>query len=462
MTTDRPTPPPLRDRRELIAALKFASIIEQMLACEYLFAAFSARKSLGDYAPDTRRSARKRRRAQAEIDTIRPWLAQIYTIARQEMEHLGIVQNLLAAIGEEPYFMRPAFPVSSEHTFLGAPFRLDPFGRRALHRFIWYERPDYLTEEFRRHHGDPAQSGLADPKPELLPAFLRQYDSVTKLYNAIRTALTTLDPAEIFIGEPARQVGDELSGYRVTMVKVTNRETAAAAIDLVLEQGEGIGETPVSGEPAHFERFLAVLRGFDEAIGADPGFKPALPVVSNPWIADVGLGLRNVKEENNVTRITNPNAVQAMRLFNDAYSLMLVMMKSFFGTYSGIYQPTPRPQAAMFYAAFFPLMTMVIRPLGEILARMPAHGDHREPGPEDPHAGAGFEIDPAVVEGRADPRIKAVLDADYYRQALEDQAAQAKALRGVVPRRLRADAEFLYENLTSTARHLDSIWRTGR
>lgn len=461
MSQDDPTPRPLRNRRELIAALKFASIIEQMLACEYLFAAFSAKKTLDDYPAGTRDDRAKTRRAQADLDTIRPWLAQTYTIARQEMEHLGIVQNLLAALGEEPYFMRPAFPVSSEHTFLGAPFRLDRFGQRALHRFIWYERPDYLTEEFRRHHGDQEENHLADLVPEVLPPWLRRYDSVTKLYTAIRDAFTHLDPSEVFTGEPARQLGSDLFGYRVVMMPVNNRESAAAAVDLILEQGEGIGETPVSGEPAHFERFLAILRGYDEAIGADGSFEPALPVVSNPWIAEAGHGITNVNEDK-ITRITNPHAVQAMHLFNEAYSLMLVMMKSFFGTYSAIYQPQPRPQAAMFYAAFFPLMTMVIRPLGEIIARLPADGDNRQPEPGQPRAGAGFEITPEAVEPGPGPRIKAVLDADYYRDALQHQAAQAKALADAVPDDQRDNVDYLYENLTSTAGHLESIWRKGR
>ena len=128
-----------------------------------------------------------------------------------------------------------------------------------------------------------------------------------------------------------------------------------------------------------------------------------------------------------------------MRLFNEAYSLMLVMMKSFFGTYSGIYQPEPRPQAAMYYAAFFPLMTMVIRPLGEIIARLPANGEKPVPGVGPPRAGASFEIDPAVVEAGVDPRIKVVLDPDYYRDALRRQAAQAKELIDEVPPNQRDD-----------------------
>ena len=44
------------------------------------------------------------------------------------------------------------------------------------------------------------------------------------------------------------------------------------------------------------------------------------------------------------------------------------------------------------YGAFFPLMTMVIRPVGELLTEMPAYA-----GKEDgPRAGASFEINTAL------------------------------------------------------------------
>lgn len=454
--------PPLKDRQQLIAALKFASIIEQMLACEYLFAAFSARKSLADYSAGVREDPVKRLSAQAALDTIRPWLAQIYTIARQEMEHLGIVQNLLAALGEEPYLMRPAFPVSAKHTFLGAPFVLQRLERASLHRFIWYERPDYLTAEFERAHGPRDESHFADIAPSLLPPFLREYDSVTKLYSAIQTAFATLPPGEIFQGDPARQIGQDLFSYRIQMMPVSNRESAAAAIGLVMEQGEGIGESPQSTEPAHFERFLKVLRGLDQALGANCAFDPALPVVLNPWVGGPRHGIHDV-DDARTTLVTNPHAQKVMRLFDDSYSLMLVMMKSFFGTYSGYYQPEPRPQAAMFYAAFFPLMTMVVRPLGEIIARMPAAGGNIEPEADQPRAGASFQIDADVIERREDElRIKTVLDADYYRDALGRQAAAAKSLIGDVPADERANMEYLHENLLSTSLHLESIWREGR
>ena len=126
---------------------------------------------------------------------------------------------------------------------------------------------------------------MADVDAYILPPYLKAYDSVTKLYTAIKDAFTTMDPAEIFTGQPARQVDDTHFSYRVKMMPVTNRKTASDAIDLILEQGGGIEETPQSSEPAHFERFLKVLRELEQAKGANTDFDPALPVASNPQIA---------------------------------------------------------------------------------------------------------------------------------------------------------------------------------
>ena len=101
--------------------------------------------------------------------------------------------------------------------------------------------------------------------------------------------------------------------------------------------------------------------------------------------------------------------------------------------------------------------------VGNIPNTICAHGENREPDPGECRAGASFEITPEFLEdGPRGPEIKTVLDADWYRDALTLQAGQAEALRDVVPAEQRDNMEFLFENLTSTALHLESIWRTGR
>lgn len=456
----------LQDRNELAAALRFASIVEHMLLCEYLYAGFSVRRSLADFDGESVVHPEGRARAQSQIDLVRPWLAQVYTIARQEMEHLGIVQNLLVAMGEAPYFMRPDFPVSSQHTFLGAPFRLDRFDAGTLRRFIWYERPDYLTAQFHRHHGDPSETDLADLDPAFVPGFLHQATSVQDLYEAIGAAFQNLDPADLFRTDPGRQLPETTFGYRIQMMSITNRASAAAAVQLILEQGEGISEPTTSGEPAHFERFLAVLRGVEAACAADASFDPALPLVSNPVHREAPQGLSDVREAK-VTRITNPHTRQVMAIFDDTYSLMLQVLQRFFEVYSSIASPEPRPQTALFYAGFFPLMTMAVRPLAEILARMPAHGDGVECRPGESRAGPAFSVDPGVVGwvdqgGHRYPVIQSVDGPDYYRDRLIGLARRVAGVMDSVPGAQRENLQYLHQNLASTSDHLESIWRHGQ
>src|SRR5262245_52345973 len=113
----------ITDREGLITALQEAAEIEHLLCCEYLYAGWSVRRTLGDFPAGTDEAA-----ARLTIDRATPWLAQLNLIARQEMEHLGIVANLLTAVGAEPHFEREAFPQPARSSLLGRPFGLDRFG----------------------------------------------------------------------------------------------------------------------------------------------------------------------------------------------------------------------------------------------------------------------------------------------------------------------------------------------
>lgn len=67
-----------------------------------------------------------------------------------------------------------------------------------------------------------------------------------------------------------------------------------------------------------------------------------------------------------------------MELFNKCYQLMLRMLFGFFANYevdntTGIHPPIVN---AYFQTAFYPFMTMVIRPLGEVLVRLPADSNY--------------------------------------------------------------------------------------
>src|SRR5262249_14238492 len=135
--------PVINNRQELITALQTAAEIEHLLCCEYLYSGRSVRRTPADFPEGADEAA-----ARIAIDPMTPWLAQLNLSARQEMELLGRGASLLTAVGEEPYFERREFPQPAKSSLLGRPFGLDRFGPTSLQRFIWGERPRYLTPGF--------------------------------------------------------------------------------------------------------------------------------------------------------------------------------------------------------------------------------------------------------------------------------------------------------------------------
>src|SRR6185503_834151 len=90
-----------RDKATLAAYITEAAMLEQQFMCQYLYAAFSLKKQT-----DRTCSA-------AQLEVVRRWASIVYTIARQEMEHLSIANSLLTAIGSPPWFGHTNFPTQS-------------------------------------------------------------------------------------------------------------------------------------------------------------------------------------------------------------------------------------------------------------------------------------------------------------------------------------------------------------
>jgi len=82
-------------RRRLVALLTEAAELEHALMCQYLYAAFSMKRQVDEGV------------TWQQLELMRRWEASIMLICRQEMEHLGLVCNLLTSIGEAPWLTRP-------------------------------------------------------------------------------------------------------------------------------------------------------------------------------------------------------------------------------------------------------------------------------------------------------------------------------------------------------------------
>ena len=118
------------DRKELTYLLSQAAELEHALMCEYLYAAFSLKSTAG---PDLRGD---------QLKAVEEWRRVIFAIAREEMLHWAVVQNLLTAVGSAPYVSRPHMPHQAAGYPPGVQLRLLPFGEAALQHFVYLERPE--------------------------------------------------------------------------------------------------------------------------------------------------------------------------------------------------------------------------------------------------------------------------------------------------------------------------------
>ena len=116
-------------REQLWWLLAEAAQLEHMIMCQYLFAEFSL-KDRGDGLTVW------------QAEAVERWRQTLRDIAVQEMLHLALVSNLMAAIGAAPVFGRPNFPQRSGYFPSGVQLDLLPFGEQALRHFLYLERPE--------------------------------------------------------------------------------------------------------------------------------------------------------------------------------------------------------------------------------------------------------------------------------------------------------------------------------
>ena len=343
-------------RNELIRLLTEAAAVEHSLMCQYLFAAFSLKQRTGEGLSEN------------QLTDVVGWERLILSVARQEMEHLGLVTNMLSAVGGAPQLLHPTFPYGT-HLF-GGEMALMPFSVDTVKRFVCFERPETIKPE----DAFCAAPGVRPPGAI--------YATVGELYAQIETALKEADAGAepLFIGPPGAQVGGGVlgtdfprlgamgGGYDVYMRPVTDLASALKALERIIEQGEG---TPGDHEYSHYHRFSQILAELDQA---KSGFAPARKVVPNPALATTA-GPRS-------TIVTHPATCAVMEVFDAAYRTMLLALTRLFAHTD----ESKDDLAVLRSVAFFPLMTMAVRPLAELLTEMPAFR-----GDDEWKAGASFD-----------------------------------------------------------------------
>lgn len=418
----------LAQREELSRLLALAARLEQSLMCQYLFAAYSFKRTHDEGGVTYR-----------QLEMMRRWQTRLLPVARQEMEHLGLVMNLGTAIGDLPEFALPSFPFTDQFEDIVLEHKLEPFTIEALTRFVEYEMPEKLDEK------DEDYRFLQQRIPNFNP---NGFDAIARLYQRLHDIIEALPESLLFIGPPDAQisthdvfpgaiVGLDISqhpAYGVMMHKITDKKSALDVVEQIASEGEGAkhkgGET-AGGKDSHFATLMEILREYVEAKDLDPSFTPARPVVSNPTLSDTPAA--------GTTRIDDEFSRDALALFEAGYTTLLKALSRFFS----FPQHDPQEMAALQQAAFYPMMTTIIRPLCEILTLLPADSTGRQT------AGASFHAQDTVPLAPHKWSVYRTLDRHYGEmELLAGKLISALDKRTDLPASLHERLQLLSEQIS--------------
>ncbi len=358
----------VRSREELTFLLTEAAQIEHLAICEYLYMAFSMKLEPDDGLTEH------------QSEAVQRWERVLAKIAVQEMTHLTLVNNLLTAIGGCPYFGRPFFPVMIKYFNPPMAMRLMPFGMEALKHSLFFERPDGVNvadvpEDVQFAYGLlPSQYEAEDD--DIVPSALA-VSTIECLYRGVQDGLCALvdrfGEEKVFVGPARAQASQEYVGWK-ELVPVTNLDSALAAIDVIVEQGEG--GKGIHRAESHFGRLARVTAELMHLERADPRFNPARPVVP--------AFVRPLSTEPGAVLITNPGTRAVAELFDASYEVLLQLLTRFF-----IHSHETDDMLHALSDAAVDLMFGAVRPLGRLMTRLPV--GENQPGMT---AGPAFEVYP--------------------------------------------------------------------
>ena len=339
-------------REHLWNLLIEASQVEHLIMCQYLYASFSLKSG-----PDEGLTAE-------QAEAVARWHKVLTGIAVEEMLHLALVSNVMSAIGAAPSLSRPNFPRPSEYLPGGVQFALLPFGDAALTHFLYLERPEGM--ERMDAEGFVPAAPPEDPvtADEIMPR-RQEFTTVGHLYRGIMDGLTglaaRLGERALFPGPRRAQATPELFGGWTQLIAVTDLNSACAAIEEIIEQGEGARG---DWQSAHYGRFLGIWEEYHRLREEDPDFEPARPVI--PAFTRQPFDITEPQP-----LLTDPATRSVAELFNLGYEVLLQVLTRFF-----THTDETDEQLGTLVEAAFAMMAGVMRPLGAALTRMPAGPGH--------------------------------------------------------------------------------------
>src|SRR5499427_6080725 len=335
----------IEHREALIYMLCEAAELEHGIMSQYLFAAFSLRQSEEEGLSG------------AELAAVQRWRTQVSHVAAQEMLHLALVHNLLSAVGGAPHLARPNLPAPANHYPAGVHLALLPFGEQALRHFMFLERPEGI---------DLADADGLAAMEKAVPLISRRdivpqgqdFATVGHLYRSIEAGLAHLAELHsedwLFVGPPRAQATQEHFCWP-QLVPVTDLASACAAIEEILEQGEG---PRGHWRDAHFGQFVNILDEYLELHEANPDFDPVRPVLA--------ANVRPPERDTGIPLITDRLTARVADLFNVCYEILLQILERFFA-----HTEETDAQLKILSGATVQLMLAVIKPLGDLITTLP-------------------------------------------------------------------------------------------
>jgi hypothetical protein len=264
MSTGPPDPQRVRGLRD---ALQHALMLEHATIPAYLCALYSIEEGTNVEAADILRS-----------------------VVMEEMLHMVLVANVLNAVGGEPSVDHaefvPRYPTQLPYSDGRLVVGLQRFSPEAIETFLAIERPE-----------------PADARP-----LVEGYDTIGQLYAGIELELRSLGEP-VFTGRHERQIGPGRYYYggEGDPVVVHDLDSALAALEIIVEQGEGLDHTiherpdRLGDSLAHYFRFRQIAVGYHYR-ASDVGNAPptggrlavdwdaVLPMRDNPSLASLAPG----------------------------------------------------------------------------------------------------------------------------------------------------------------------------
>lgn len=341
----------VQNREELWWLLFEAAQLEHMIMCQYLYAGFSLKRDADEGLTSD------------ELSVVSTWRATLREIAVQEMLHLALVCNVTAAIGAAPNLSRPNFPQRSGYFPPTVQLALLPFDEAGLTHFLYLERPEGMERVDAPGFVPVAPPHEAVQLSDVFPR-MQDFNTVGHLYRGMEQGLDSLverlGEGAVFVSPRRAQSRPEELGWP-ELTEVTDLASAHAALDRIIEQGEGARG---NWQAAHYGRFLQMWEEYQTLKSANPSFQPARPVI--PAFAKQPYDIVDPQ-----AIITEPHTSSVAELFDIAYEVVLQTLTRFF-----THTDETEEQLTALLTVAIGTMVSVLAPLGATLTRMPVGEDH--------------------------------------------------------------------------------------